>query len=200
MRARRLILGAATAAVTALTGTTPAPAAGDPAVRDGFETPAVSGGFTRYAAGARLGPWTVTSGEVDLTTTALWQTPEGRQSLELDGRARGSVARTLVTKPLRTYRITYALAGNYVGAPAVKTGEVRANGKVIQSFAFDTTGRSRDDMGYVRRTAYVLAKGGTLVLEFAGTTTPSGYGPLIDDVRVDSCLLILCPRTAATPA
>ena len=200
MRAGRLVLGAVASAVAVLTGTTPAVAAGGAVFRDGFEAPAVAGGFTRYPAGTRLGPWTVTGGDVDLNTTALWQTPEGRQNLDLDGRGRGSVARTLVTKPLRTYRVRYALAGNYVGGPAVKTGEVRANGKVIQSFAFDTTGRSRDDMGYVERTAYVLARGATLVLEFASTTQPGGYGPIIDDVRVDSCLLILCPKNAAPAA
>jgi choice-of-anchor C domain-containing protein len=189
---RRLLTGVATTALLA--------PAGGSTIGDSFETPAAAGGFVRYPAGTQLGPWTVTTGNVDLTTTALWQAAEGRQSLDLDGDAPGAVARTIATTPLLTYRITYALAGNYVGAPAVKTGEVRANGKVIQEMSFDTTGRYRDSMGYLRQTAYVLAKSSSLRLEFASTTTPGDFGPVIDDVRVDSCLLVLCPKAGAPAA
>ncbi|MBU2662995.1 DUF642 domain-containing protein [Actinoplanes bogorensis] len=182
MRARRLLAGAALLAAAA-----PAPV-----FTDGFETPVVAQGFTRYATGAQLGPWTVTAGNVDLSTTHLWSTAQGRQNLDLDGDRAGAVARTITTTPLLTYRISYALGGNYVGGPAVKTGELRVNGQVAQKLSFDTTGKSRDNMGYTRHTAYVLAKGTSMRIEFASTTTPSGYGPLIDDVRVDKCVAVLC--------
>ncbi|GID25200.1 DUF642 domain-containing protein [Paractinoplanes brasiliensis] len=175
----------------------PAPA---PAFLDGFETPAVTGGSTRYAAGAQLGPWQVTAGDVDLSTTRLWSTAEGRQNLDLDGAVNGAVARTVTSTPLLTYRISYSLGGNYVGAPAVKTGELRVNGKVVQKLSFDTAGKSRDNMGYTRHTAYVPARSRSLRVEFASTTSPAGHGPLIDDVRVDSCLLILCPKARVYPA
>ena len=189
-RARRALTGATLAATLA------APVAGGPALQDGFETPAVAGGYQRYPAGTRIGQWTVTSGDVDLSSTALWQAAEGRQTLDLGGARPGAVARTVPTTPLLTYRISYALAGNYVGAPAVKTGELRVGGKAVQSFTFDTTGRSRDRMGFTRHTAYVLARSSATTIEFA-STTPGGHGPLIDDVRVDSCLLLLCPKPSA---
>jgi hypothetical protein len=72
------------------------------------------------------------------------------------------------------------------------TGQVLVNGKVAKNFSFDITGKSRADMGYVTRELTFLATSGTTTLEFASTTTPGGFGPVIDNVRVQSCLLIIC--------
>ncbi|WP_203777805.1 DUF642 domain-containing protein [Paractinoplanes deccanensis] len=167
---------------------------------DSFEKPHVAGAYYRYAAGTQLGPWTVTRGDVDVAADSLWQVAEGRQNIDLDGGQQGAIAATFATKPLLTYRITYALAGNYAGPPTIKTGELRVNGQVIQQLSFDTTGRSATDMGFTRRTAYVLARGTSFELEFASTTTPAGHGPVIDDVRVEACLLIICPKAQALTA
>ncbi|MFF5079659.1 DUF642 domain-containing protein [Actinoplanes sp. NPDC000266] len=166
----------------------------------GFEQPYVEGAYYRYATGTRLGPWTVTKGDVDVASNSLWQVTEGRQNLDLDGGQQGAVTATFPTEPLLTYRITYDLAGNYAGPPVVKTGELRVNGKLIQALSFDTTGRTATNMGFTRRTAYVLAKSDSFRLEFASTTTPAGYGPVIDDVRVDACLLIICPKGVSPAA
>lgn len=185
---------------TALAGLIGASAAASaPVLTDGFEQPVVPRSFQAYAVGRPVGAWTVSKGNVDLVTTDLWTPAEGRQSLDLDGNTQGAVARTFRSTPLLTYRISYALAGNYVAAPAVKTGEVRVNNKIVQRMSFDTTGKSRNNMGFTRHTAFVLAKTASMRLEFASTTTPAGHGPVIDDVRVDSCLVILCPKAAATP-
>jgi hypothetical protein len=170
--------------------------AATPTFGDGFEKPYVDGAYYRYAAGTQLGPWTVTRGDVDLASSSYWQVAEGRQSIGLDG----AIAATFATEPLLTYRITWSLSGDYTGPPAVKTGELRVNDKVIQTMSFDTTGKTATDMGATRRTAYVLAKGTSFRLEFASTTETSGHGPVIDDVRVDACLLIICPKGASPAA
>jgi choice-of-anchor C domain-containing protein len=197
---RRVLLSAAVGMVVLSTGGG-ASAGPDRAVfKDGFEKPAVGGAFYRYAAGTQLGAWTVTRGDVDLSSDSLWQVTEGRQNLDLDGGQPGAVAATFATKPLLTYRITYSLGGNYVAGPPVKTGEVRVNGKVLQKMTFDATGKSARTMGFQKRAAYVLAQGSSIRLEFASTTTPGGYGPVVDDVRVDACLLIICPKGRAPAA
>jgi choice-of-anchor C domain-containing protein len=170
------------------TAVTPAPA-----FRDGFESPVVGGQFQRFAPGSRIGPWTVTAGTVDLATTSLWQTPERRQNLDLDGDTNGTVSTTIPVRPLVTYRVSYALAGNPASAPLIKTGDVRVNGKTVQQFSFDTKLTSLSRMGFTTRTLYVFALTKQLRLDFASTTQPAGYGPVIDDVRVDSCLIVLCP-------
>jgi hypothetical protein len=196
-RLRRILTAVLT--VGLVTTAPPAAAGTGPVFHDGFESPAVSGQFQRYPAGAHLGPWTVTGGDVDLSSTDLWQVGEGRQNLDLDGDANGRVATTFAVKPLTTYRISYALAGNPAAAPLVKTGEVRVDDKVVQRFSFDTGRTSLSTMDFGRRAVYVFALTGRMRLEFASTTAPAGWGPVIDDVRVDSCLVVLCPaRRPAT--
>ncbi|MGI5215229.1 DUF642 domain-containing protein [Plantactinospora sp. CA-290183] len=195
---RRTTTGAALAvALSALLAIMTAnPASAATVFADGFENPVVIGDFTEFTAGQQFGPWTVTSGNVGLTRD--WQAAEGNQSLDLNGFAPGAVARTLPTKPLTTYRVTYALAGNPDNGPVIATGRVTANGNTVDSFSFDTTGQTPSDMGYVYRTFYVVnVLSSATTLGFASTTT-GAFGPVIDDVRVDSCLLVLCPASAST--
>ncbi|MFG3556862.1 DUF642 domain-containing protein [Micromonospora sp. NPDC047557] len=197
-RARRTTIGVALAAGLSalLTALTASPAAAAFVFADGFENPEIAGDFTEYAAGQQFGPWTVTTGTVGLTRD--WQAAEGDQSLDLNGFSPGAVAHTLPTKLLTTYRVSYALAGNPDNGPLIATGKVTANGQVIDSFSFDTTGHTPSAMGYVRRTVYFTnVLSATTVLQFA-STTPDAFGPVIDDVRVESCLLVICPAGAAT--
>jgi choice-of-anchor C domain-containing protein len=181
-----------------ISATTSSPAvAGGPVLREGFETPVVAGSFVRLPVGTQIGHFTVTRGNVDLVANNLWQASEGRQSLDLAGDVQGSVATTFDTVPLITYRVRYALAGNPNSAPVVKTAEVSVNNHAVQQASFETTGRTNADMGYVQHTFYFLTTASSVTLEFASTTVPAPFGPVIDDVRVDSCLLVLCPRAHA---
>jgi choice-of-anchor C domain-containing protein len=159
----------------------------------GFESPVVPAGtFVRLGVGQHLGAWTVTAGDVDLSGTGFWQVAEGHQSLDLDGSAtRGAVSQSFDTVPLFAYQVTFALAGNPVAGPAVKTVRVLANGDAVADFSFDVTGKSMTNMGYLTKRATFLATGFTTNLTFA-STTGSGYGPVIDKVRVESCLLVIC--------
>jgi choice-of-anchor C domain-containing protein len=160
-----------------------------------FETPVVTPGtFQNLGAGAAIGPWTVTQGHVDFIGAGFWQAADGVQSVDLDGSSAplaGGVAQTFTTVPLLKYRVTYRLAGNPAQGPTVKTGEVVANGGVIQSFSFDITGKSFTNMGYVHKEAHFVATGLSSTLVFR-STTGSGFGPVIDDVDVESCLLVIC--------
>lgn len=168
---------------------TPAVATG-PVFRDGLEKRVANASFERIGTGSAIGPWTVTRGDVDLSRNSLWQVAEGTQSLDLDGGRPGAVATTVRSQPGKTYRITFKLAGNPADPlgtkQKIKTGELRANGKLLQQFSFDTTGKSLTNMGYVTRTATVVSTGTLLEIEFASTMPPgkAGWGPVIDDVRV----------------
>lgn len=199
-RARRTTLGASLAvALSALLAvSTATPAAAAPVFADGFESPPIFNDFTTFIAGQELGPWSVTTGTVDLTRD--WQHADGNQSLDLNGYSPGAVARTLPTKLLTTYRVTYALAGNPDSGPIVVTGGVTANGRTVDSFTFDTTGRTPSDMGYVYRTFYFTnILSASTAIQFA-STTPNAHGPVIDDVRVESCLLVICTADASAKA
>jgi choice-of-anchor C domain-containing protein len=145
---RRLAAGIAIMGLTAgLTFATAAPAQALTGFSNGsFETPVVTPGtFQDFHPGESIGAWTVIQGNVDLIGAGFWQAADGVQSLDLEGSESpliGGVAQTFSTIPLLKYKVTYKLAGNPASGPQVKTGQIRANGNVIQSFSFDVTGRT----------------------------------------------------------
>jgi len=161
------------------------------AFHDGFEQPAVSSWVT-YSAGSQMGVWAVTRGNVHLAGANTWEMDEGNQSLDLDGFQNGGVAVTISTIPWAKYKVRYALAGNPADGPAVKSGKALINGAVVHSFSFDITGRTLADMGYVDKSFWFIASGHETKLEFVSTTNPSSFGPVLDDVVVKKCLLVLC--------
>lgn len=182
------------AVTTATAGTHGTPQDCHPTPGDTFETPVVTPGtFARPSVGQMIGPWTVTHNNVDLIGAGFWQAVDGVQSLDLDGDGPGGVARTFDTVsfplPLFTYVLTYCVAGNPDSGPTVKTGQVLVNGTPVKDFSFDTTGKSRSNMGYQLETVVFTSSGPAVKVEFRSTTTPGGYGPVIDKVTFKKCLL-----------
>ncbi|MFE1358797.1 choice-of-anchor C family protein [Streptomyces harbinensis] len=198
MRVSRTFIAAAAAASLLLAGTgaaVAAPADGTASATpllsrfdDGsFEYPVVTPGrFVELPAGQTIGPWQITSGSVDLIGAGFWQAAEGDQSVDLSGGTAGTIAQTFTTVPGTTYTVTYALAGNFGGAPTVKTGKVLIDGQNLQDFSFDITGKSATDMGYVYRQFTFVATATATTLSFVSTTA-SAHGPVIDDVTVTTC-------------
>ncbi|GAB3948359.1 hypothetical protein GCM10029976_079360 [Kribbella albertanoniae] len=178
-----------------LVALTAAPASAATVYATGFEHPPVSTAWQEYFTGQQFDGWTVTAGTVD--TVTLWQDAEGRQSLDLNGSLDGSIARTLPTQLLTTYKVTFAVAGNTEGPPVVKSGKVQVNGQDVDTFTFSIAGKNISSMGWVYRSFYFTNLLSTSsVLQFAGTSATK-WGAVIDDVKVESCLLILCPASAS---
>jgi choice-of-anchor C domain-containing protein len=181
---------------TLLVALTASPAAAAPVFANGFEQPQLSVEYYDYVAGQQFDGWRVTAGSVDLTTD--WVDAQGQQSLDLNGSGDGSVARTLPAQLLTTYKVTFAVAGNPEGPPVVKSGKVSVNGQQVDTFTFSVAGKNNYAMGWTYRSFYFTnLLSSSSVLEFAGTSA-SAWGAVIDDVKVESCLLILCPASAAT--
>ncbi|HEY2762799.1 MAG TPA: DUF642 domain-containing protein [Pseudonocardiaceae bacterium] len=182
------------AATTATAGTHSDPQYCHTTPGDTFETPVVTPGtFLRPSAGQTIGPWTVTRNNVDLIGAGFWQAADGVQSVDLDGNGPGAVARSFDTAsfplPLFTYVLTYCLAGNPDSGPTVKTGQVLVNGTPVNDFSFSTMGKARSNMGYQMETVSFTSSGPDVKVEFRSTTTPGGYGPVIDKVTFKKCLL-----------
>ncbi|MEU3448735.1 choice-of-anchor C family protein [Streptomyces thermolilacinus] len=158
-----------------------------------FEYPtAPANSFQTLSSGQTIGPWRVTSGAVDHIGAGFWQAAEGDQSVDLNATQPGTVSQTFTTTAGRKYTVTYALAANPEGGPAVKTGRVLVDGQNFQDFSFDSTGKTRAAMGYVTRQLTFVANGPTTTLGFTSTVT-GAYGPVIDDVRVDdTCCSCSC--------
>ena len=191
---RRLLVAVLSAGVLAgLTVVTATPAQALTGISNGsFETPVVIPNiFITVGAGGSIGAWTITQATVDLIGAGFWQAADGVQSVDLSGSSAGGVAQSFTTVPLLTYRVSYKLAGNPASGPVIKTGELLANGNVVQSFSFDTTGKTFANMGYTHQTETFVASGLTSTIEFRSTTN-TAFGPVIDDVDVQSCLLVIC--------
>ncbi|MGW2372297.1 MULTISPECIES: choice-of-anchor C family protein [Kitasatospora] len=190
-RTAALALAVAATALTTTALAAPAQAAGHRTFShfdDGsFESPkAPTGAFTEFAAGQTIGPWQVTGGSVDLIGAGMWQAAEGDQALDLNGNAPGTIAQTFTTVPGATYSVTYALAGNPDGGPAVRTGRALIDGQDFQDYSFDVTGKTRTAMGYVGRQFSFVAQNSSTTLTFESTVAGL-FGPVLDNVQVKEC-------------
>ncbi|GAB7046133.1 choice-of-anchor C family protein [Catenuloplanes indicus] len=185
-RATAVIAGALSALVAA-----PAHATAG-AFWDSFEEPwAPSGSFTTYRAHETFGSWTVIGGDVDLIGDGYWAAQNGAQSLDLNGARAGAVRAVFRTTPAADYRVSYRLSGNPSGPPEAKTGVAGVDGRAWQDFAFDATGTSRTAMGYVEMSFTFRATRAETSLELT-STTPGAYGPVVDNVLVQSCTVTDC--------
>jgi len=157
--------------------------------------PLANGGFelgstgTFPAGSTAIQRWIVSRGSVDCY--AGWQNADGQRSIDLQGvNTSGGVQQTVTTVPGTRYRLTFALAGNPGGGPAVKHMAARAGG-TIEAFQFDTTGKSNQNMGWVDRSVIFIASGAATELEFYSTDAPSSWGAVVDNVRLtvdgDAC-------------
>jgi choice-of-anchor C domain-containing protein len=155
----------------------------------GFESVAAPAGwFTTYGTGATIGGWRVTAGTVQVKGKGFWQAGAGVQSLDLNGDGTGAMAQDVSTTAGESYDLTFRLAGNPDGGPAVKTVDVTwgtAGGTdtvVVGRMTFTTTGRSRTDMGWIDVSLPGLKATGTkMVLGFVSQTA-GAFGPALDGI------------------
>lgn len=125
--------------------------------------------------------WTVSRGNVDWTDS--WQAADGRMSVDLQGLIlNGGIRQTMSTQPGRWYRLTFALAGN-PDLPGVKRMKARV-GSLEREFTFDSTGHTRENMGYVDRSVTLRVPGDSVDVELYSSMLSGGsYGAVIDHVR-----------------
>ncbi len=116
-------------------------------IADGnFDAPLSPGNFTTYTSGQSFGPWTVTSGSVDLIGN-YWQAPTlGGGSVDLAGGDAGAIRQDF-TAAMGRYQVSFLLSGNPDGGNSVKNMIASLSG-IDHAFTFDTTAS--------RRTAWVM--------------------------------------------
>jgi len=160
-------------------------------VIDGDFSNPFGGSFTTYNANSNntFGPWTVTSGSVDLIGN-YWQSPNGvgGGSVDLDGYFQaGSISQILNVTTAGLYNLSFALAGNPDAGGGLKSVFVSlASGS--NTYNFVVTNEDHNNMGYVYKFLNNIALGvGPATLTFA-SQDPAGsaYGPVIGDVNVSA--------------
>lgn len=131
--------------------------------------------------------WVVGGGTIDYLNNSPWPGTDGPHSIDLDGNSTagpGSLRQTFDTIAGTAYQILFDLAGNPGAGPVIKTLRVSAAG-VQTNYSFNTTGRSFTNMGWQLTSFSFVAAADTTTLLFQ-STTGTGYGPVIDYVRVSA--------------
>lgn len=128
--------------------------------------------------------WTVINKKVDYIGT-LWQRADGSRSVDLDGSEAGGITQTFDTLAGQQYAVSFFLAGNPDSGPAIKTLQVSAAG-ISSVYTFDSTGKTRANMGYLPQQFAFTATQAATTLAFTSLTSPQGWGPVIDNVQVSA--------------
>lgn len=198
IRPARIAIGAGVAAATVVLAAAPAFAV----TNGGFESPMAQSPFTPNTT--VLDDWTVTP-DIDHIGT-YWQAAEGTQSIDLNGCQPGTISQVATTTP-GAYSLLFALAGNPDQGTPVKTLTVTVTSGAnvaTQNLSFDTTGKTRLDMGWVTQQLDFTATGDSTIT--FTSTTPDCWGPALDDVRLvatpapvvdEAPVAILLPASAA---
>lgn len=164
-------------------------------IRNGdFETPSADPWFRMKPAGSDLDGWVVEPHSVDLISTPFADAATSAQSIDLSGSARGGVRQQVATTPGERYQLRFAVAGNIEGPAGVRRVEVYWGETSLGLIEFDTTGRSRRNMGWRYEERTVTATDATTMLRFV-SRTEGVYGPFLDDVS----LLPLAPAANDAP-
>jgi choice-of-anchor C domain-containing protein len=153
-----------------------------------FEQPVVGNpDFNYYYAGnPAITGWTIVGGSVDLLSTN-WKAHDGNQSIDLAGVTPGGLYQDVSTTPGQSYRLGFWLAGNpeFPGStgPVVKTAKVSWGGNSVANVSFDTTGKSKTNLGWTFYSYDLTATAATTRLQFDNTSSGSS-GALIDDLSL----------------
>ena len=111
--------------------------------------------------------------------------PDGERSpafVGWEGTAAGGISQDFETRKGQKYRVTFWMAGDTNGGPSEKKLRVNAAGKSAE-FAFDTTGKDRKEMGWVKQSWEFTAEADRTTLVFS-SLTEGMYGPALDNVSV----------------
>jgi choice-of-anchor C domain-containing protein len=142
-------------------------------------------GFISLDEGSKdIKGWAVIRGQIDYIGS-YWQHADGKRSLDLHGSPGfGGVKQTFATKKGKKYRVSFSLAGNVDGGVPEKKLGVKAAGKE-EKFSFDTTGKSRTDMGWTTQVWDFTATEDETTLElFTLMDEDPNCGPALDNVSV----------------
>jgi choice-of-anchor C domain-containing protein len=130
--------------------------------------------------------WVVNEMSACPIDAAYWRPAHGKRSLTLSWRGGaatgGRISQDIKTRKGQKYCVSFWLAGDPLSGPPEKKLRVSAAGKSA-AFVFDNTGKSRSEMGWVRKTWEFTAEAEQATLEFSGLTE-SIFGVAIDDVVV----------------
>ncbi len=126
--------------------------------------------------------WTVTGGSIDWIGN-YWEASDGNNSLDMNGTSAGTILSDFFATSIGTeYVVTFDMAGNPVGTQGAMDLGLTING-IQNLFSFDTTDRTKTDMGWSSVSASFTAIANTTQIQFSSLETGHG-GAALDNVVV----------------
>ena len=163
-------------------------------VADGsFNDPASPGNFTTFSAGQSFGTgnaWTVTNGTVSINGSVdeignyFPATPNGGNSVDLDGNSPGGIKQTVTFASAGTYALQFYLAGNPDGNPLIKSLTASIDG-TSGIFTYNTTLHSFGPWT-LESLVFNVATPGSYTLAFQSNDSNTPYGPVIGQVSISA--------------
>jgi choice-of-anchor C domain-containing protein len=139
-----------------------------------------SGWMSLTQASTTIPGWTVTgAGGVDWH---MADDTQGRLFVDLAGSSAGGVQQSIATLVGAVYRLDFDLAAN-PAFQSIETIQVNA-GATSQSFSFDATGRSLQNMGWQSKSVSFTATSASTLVSLASASPNDSVGPALDNVRV----------------
>jgi hypothetical protein len=163
---------------------------GEDLIRDGSFTTSVDTSITTYAAGSTIGGaaghWQVRSGTVDVVPT--WDaSPGGGVPLDLVGSTNGSVTQSVVTEPGKSYRLNFALSGDFNHTDQQTAQVMFDDGTSISSHMVSANkppNWSNTNLLWDSRSVSFVAASAAYDISFVAVTSANTGGALISDVSL----------------
>lgn len=165
-----------------------------PVFEEDFETDSFTSGFQTVYDGGTINSFDVVGGSVDWIGD-YWQAASGVHSLDLSGLSQGTIVSFDFSTVIgQLYQVDFAMAGNPDGGPAVKTLEAYLNSTSTNpndwDFTFDTTGKTKTDMGWIYQSFQFVADTTTTKLYFNDESLNLNggeyYGAALDNITVNA--------------
>lgn len=161
-----------------------------------FESPVIGAGasgqgFTTFTAPAAVGPgWKVTAGSVDIVSNAPGVTystkpASGKQLIDMDGLAPGTLTQSVPTVAARRYLLTFSWTATPFrgGGPDVRMMDVQFGGKTIVSLSKSVVGLTSTAPGWQSSQFLVTATSSSSAVTFIAKS-PGTLGMAIDKVSL----------------
>jgi choice-of-anchor C domain-containing protein len=137
------------------------------------------------AGSTAISGWTVIGQSIDYLGSP-WDVSDGAHAIDLDGRnaVSSGIQQAFPTTIGQIYAVTFDLSGNPQGSDPLKNLLVSV-GAISHTYTFDTSGQGTTSLEWEPVRFLFTASDSFSTLTFSSlTTTPSSYGPLIDNIAV----------------
>jgi len=156
-------------------------------VNGSFELGSAPGNYATVASGSSaISGWTIGGTSVDYIG-GYWGAADGSRSIDLAGLGLGTISQTVDTIVGQAYAVSFWVAANLDGGSAIRTGFVDVGGDK-SLISFDSTGKTRSDMGWELRTFEFVALDALTTLTFSADAVSSAnnFGLALDNVSISA--------------